>query len=77
MRQNARTLPCALKRTDDVQQIGVVALLGRRHAEGLKTIVRIVQGIETGAPAFVGKGRIGDNIIKSLECVPVLKLGIR
>ena len=36
VRQDARALPGALERADDMQQVGVVALLARRHAEGLE-----------------------------------------
>ncbi len=36
MRQNAGALAGALERADDVQQVGVVALLGGRHAEDVK-----------------------------------------
>ena len=39
VRQNAGAFAGALERADDVQQIGVVALLGRRRAEGLEALV--------------------------------------
>ena len=43
---------------------------------GLEALVRIVQRIDAVAPAFVGKRRIGDDIIEGLEGVAVLELGI-
>ena len=62
-------LPVLLERADDVQQIGVVALLGGRRAEGLESVVEVVQRIEAGAPAFVGERRIGDHVVEGLERV--------
>ena len=76
MRQNARALAGALERADDVQQIGVVALLAGRRAEGLEAVVGIVERIEAGAPALVRERRIGDDVIEGLERVAVLELGI-
>ena len=76
VRQDARALAGALERADDVQQVGVVALLGRRRAEGLEALVGIVQRIEAGAPALVGEWRIGDDVVEGLERVAVLELGI-
>ena len=66
----------ALQGADDVQQVGVVALPGGRHAEGLEAFVGVVGRVETGAPALVAKGRIGDHIVEGLERVAVLELGI-
>ena len=40
VRQDARALAGALQRADDVQQVGVVALLGGRRAEGLEALDR-------------------------------------
>ncbi len=40
VRQDARALAGALERADDVQQVGVVALLGGRRAEGLEALDR-------------------------------------
>ena len=42
VRQDARALAGALERADDVQQIGVIALLGGRHAEVLEALVGVV-----------------------------------
>ena len=76
VRQDARAFAGALERADDVQQVGVVALLGGRRAEGLEALVRVVERIDAGAPAFVGERRIGDDVVEGLERVAVLELGI-
>ena len=76
VRQDARAFAGALERADDVQQVGVVALLGGRRAEGLEALVGIVERIEAGAPALVGERRIGDDVVEGLERVAVLELGI-
>lgn len=76
VRQDARAFARALQRADDVQQIGVVALLGRWRAEGLKTLIGIVERIEAGAPALVAERRIGNHIVEGLERVAVPELGI-
>src|SRR5665213_86767 len=73
MWQDAHTFARALERANDMQEIGVVALLGRRCAKGLKTIVRIVQPIDAVAPALVAKGRIGNDIIKGLQRIAIFK----
>jgi hypothetical protein len=44
VRQDAGTLASALHRSEDVQQVGVVALPGRRCAKRLEALMRIVQG---------------------------------
>ena len=76
VRQDAGALAGAFERADDVQQVGVVALLGGRCAEGLKAIVGVVQRIEARAPALVGKGRIGDHVVEGFERFAILELGI-
>ena len=76
VRQDARAFAGALERADDVQQVGVVALLGGRRAEGLEAVVGIVERIEAGAPALVAERRIGDDVVEGLERVAVLELGI-
>ena len=76
VRKDARAFAGALERADDVQQVGVVALLGGRHAEGLEALVGVVERIEAGAPALVAEGRIGDDVVEGLERVAVLELGI-
>ena len=79
VRQDAGSLGGGLEGADDVQQIGVVALLGGRDAEGLESIERIVQRIEAGAPALVGKGWVGDDVVEGLEGLAVffLEEGVR
>lgn len=57
VRKNAGPSAGALEGADDMQQVGVVALLGGWHAEGLEALEGVVQRIEAGAPALVGKGR--------------------
>ena len=59
-----------------MQEIGVVALLGRRHAEGVEALEGVVLGIDAVAPAFVAEGRIGDDVIKGLERAVHEELGI-
>lgn len=76
VRQDAGARAGAFERADDVQQVGVVALLGRRHAEGLKTVEGVVQRVEAGAPALVRKGWIGNNVIEGLECRAVAEFWI-
>jgi len=53
VRQNASALPCAFQRTDDMQQVGVIALFVRRRTEIPEAPVRIVKRVDAGAPAFV------------------------
>ena len=42
--QDARAFACALERTDDVQQVCIVALLSRRYAEMLEAFKLILGG---------------------------------
>ena len=76
MGQDAGALAGALERTDDVQQVGVVALLGGRRAEGLEALIGVVQRIDAGAPALVGERRVGNHVIEGLERVAFLELGV-
>ena len=76
VRQDAGAFAGALERAYDVQQVGVIALSGRRHAEGFKTVVGIVVRVEPGAPAFIGERRIGDHVIEGLERLANLVFGI-
>ena len=76
MRENARAFAAALERADDVQQVGVVALLGGRHAVVLEALVGVVGRVEAGAPALVAEGRIGDDVVEGLELSPSLKSGL-
>ena len=51
VRQNDSAFAGALERLDDVEQEGVVAVLGRRHAK-LKAVELVVLRIESVAPGF-------------------------
>ena len=55
-----------------MQQIRIVALLGGRHAETLKPAKGVFERVEAGAPAFIRKRRIGDDVIKLLEGATIL-----
>ncbi len=67
MRQNAGSGAGALERTNDVQQVGVVALLAWWRAKGLKAIPFVLLQVEPRAPAFIREGRVGNNVVKSCE----------
>ena len=54
-----------------MQQVGEIALFGGRRAEMLESLVRIVERVEAGAPAFVAEGRIGDHEVEGFE-LPVV-----
>ena len=69
VRQDARGFAGAFERADDVQQVGKVALFGRRHAECFKPAVRVVQRVDAGAPALVRERRVGHHVVKGLEHV--------
>jgi hypothetical protein len=66
VRQNARALAVTLERAHEVQQISVIALLGRRRTEAIEPFVWIIERVNASAPALVAEGRIGDDIIESL-----------
>ena len=55
VRQDARAFAGALERAHDMQQVGIIALFGGRHAKGLEALVGIVERVEAGAPAFVAE----------------------
>ena len=67
-------LPVLFMRADDVQQVGVVALLLRRHAPG-EALEGVVRRGEAGAPGLVGERRIGDDVVVGAELLAVLELG--
>lgn len=52
VRQDASALPCTFQRTDDMQQVGVIALFVRRRTEILEAPVMIVKRVDAGAPAL-------------------------
>src|SRR5262249_16814998 len=69
--ENARALAGALDRSQNVQEVRVIALLAGWDAIVLEALPWVVFGIEPGTPAFVAEGRIGDDVIESLERVAV------
>ena len=73
--QDAGAFARALERADDVQQVGVVALLGGRLApdEALEGVVR---RREAGGPGLVGERRIGDDVVVGAELLALLELGL-
>ena len=66
MREIDRGFAGALEAGEDVKQKGVVAVLGRGHAE-LKAFELVGGGIEPVAPRFEGERWIGDDEIEGLE----------
>jgi hypothetical protein len=76
VRQDARALAGAFERPHDVQQVGVVALLGRRCAERGEAFMRVVQRVEAGAPALVREWRIGDDVVERAQVALVHELRI-
>jgi len=74
--QNDRALALALERLDEVQQKGVIAVLGGRDAV-LETVELVVGGVEPVRPGFGGKRRIGDGEVEGFQgAVRVLEVGI-
>ena len=73
--QDAGAFALAPHRADDVQQVGVVALLGGRLAP-LEALEGVVGGREAGAPGLVGEGRIGDDVVVGAQLLAVLELGL-
>ena len=59
-----------------MQQVGVIALLIGRHAEGLEALVSIVERRKARAPALIREGRISDHIVKGLERATLRKLRV-
>ena len=70
-------LPVLFMRADDVQQVGVVALLLRaaRPRRSAGSGHRFA-GREPGGPGLVGERRIGDDVVVGAELLAVLELGI-
>lgn len=68
MRENASGFACTLHGTNNVQKVGVVALLLGRHAP-CETTKRIGVECETGTPTFIAERRISDDIVEGLEGV--------
>jgi hypothetical protein len=66
VRQDAGALAVALERPHDVQQVGIVALLGRRLAIGLEAVVFVLAGNDAVAPTLVAERRVGHHKIEGL-----------
>ena len=79
MRENAGAFAGALEGANDVQQVGVVALLLWRHPPSESLVVvataAFTQG-EAGGPGLVREGRISDNVVVGAELLAVLEHGI-
>ena len=71
--KDAGSLAGALERADDVEEIGVAALLVGWHAVAGETLEGVVLGIKAGGPAFVGERRVGGGVVEGLEGVAVEK----
>jgi hypothetical protein len=69
VREDAGAFAPTLERSQNVQEVGVIALLLGRDAIVLEALPRVVLGIEAGTPTFVAEGRIGDDIIERLESI--------
>ena len=70
MGQNARAFACALQAADDVQQIGVIALLLWRHAPGEAPVPVALAAFaerQPRRPGLVGEWRIGDDVVVGAE----------
>ena len=73
------SLPCLHGEARTAKVGSVSRLVGapaRLIDGGSASLVGIVQRIDAGAPAFVRKRRIGDDIVERLEGVAVLEPGI-
>ncbi len=70
--QNARAFAGALQRADDVQQVGVVALLGGWLAPG-EALVSVLPGGRGRWTSLVGEGRIGDDVVEGSQLLAVLE----
>ena len=68
VRQDDRSFALALKRCDEVQEEGVVTILGRGNAER-KASVLIVRGIQPIGPGLGRERRIGNRKVKGLQTV--------
>ena len=75
VRQNAGALAAGFQAAQDVQQVGVIALLGRWHAPG-KPLEGIGIRGEAAAPSLVRKWRIGDHVVEGAQRVAILELGV-
>ncbi len=76
VRQDAGATAGALHRADDVKQVGVVTLLGGRHAPS-ETLVRVVGRRQTGAPGLVAELRVGDHDVVGAQLMTIQELRVR
>src|ERR1035438_9103248 len=76
VRENACAFAVAPERTDDVEKVGVVTLLGGRDAEVLEAQMGVVAGIDAVAPGLVAEGRIGDYVVEGFDGVAIFELRI-
>ena len=74
MGQDAGGFARALHRADEVQQVGVVALLSGRLAP-CEALERVCRWREAGGPVLVREWRIGDDVVVGAELLAVLELG--
>ena len=74
VRQNAGPPAGRFERSQDMQQIGVVALLLGRHAVVLEALVGVVLHQHPAAPALVAEGRIGHHVVEGPQHRPFQKL---
>ncbi len=76
VRQNASSLARRLENPHQMQQVRIVSLFSGWDAEVLEPVVRIIGGVQPGAPAFVAERWIDDCEIKRLQTVTVFELRI-
>lgn len=74
--ENTDAAPGAFEGPDNMQEVGVVPLFGGRDAVVVEAAKGVVLWIEAAAPALVGKGGIGDHVVKGFEGVAVGELGV-
>ena len=69
MRQNDRALAGALERRDNVQKIGIVAVLRGRDAVLEAAVGIVASGSRRRCSSLVGERRIGDDKVEGLEAL--------
>ena len=76
MRHDDAAFASGLERFEDVQQEGVVAVLGRWDAV-LESFEFVFGGYQSVAPRFVAEGRIGDGEVECFQAgfVVVFEMG--
>ena len=66
MGQDHRRLAGALEAFEDVQQEGIVTILGRWDAV-LEALIEVASRVQAAGPILVGERRIGDDVVEGLE----------